>query len=184
MVQGKEPLLFRTGFLPASVTDRIAQFDKQIDDFWNSAAGQEISEARRVKELRQEQDRRDPGSATVRKMYDDFKQAYESRNAARVISFIDGGWTSQDGSDISDLEEHLYRIFRVFNEIYFKISNLNIINGGNGIYTVSYDLDITSKIYSKNIKREEKSFVYEKVKVENGKAKIFKTENGSYWMIK
>ena len=124
------------------------------------------------------------GDSAVKKLYEDFKQAYESRNVSRVMSFIDENWTSQDGSEISDLEEHLSRIFRVFNEISFSISNLNVSDEGNGNYTVSYDLHMTSRIHAKNIKREEKSSVSEKARTVDGKTRIYKTENGSYWLVK
>lgn len=119
----------------------------------------------------------------VKKLYDDMKQAYESRSVSRVLSLIDPNWSSPDGDGVSDLQEHLNSIFRMFNEIKFNISSLNIIYQ-DGIYSVTYNLEMISKIYSKNINRIENSSVTEKVKIENGKAKIIKTENGNYWLVK
>ncbi len=120
----------------------------------------------------------------IKGLYEELKSAYESRNASKVVSLIDSGWQSPDGDDMSDLQQHLSRIFGMFNEITFKISDFRIIKESSDSYAVSYNLEMTSRIYSKNIRRVESSSVSEKVKIEKGKAKIYKTENGSYWLIK
>ncbi|MCX7647598.1 MAG: hypothetical protein N2Z60_03185, partial [Elusimicrobiales bacterium] len=109
---------------------------------------------------------------------------YESKSTSRVLALIDPSWQSPEGEGTSDLQEHLNNIFRIFNEIKFNITSLNIKEEETGIYSVFYNLEMVSRIYSKNIKREEKSSVSEKVKIEKGKAKIIKTDTGSYWMIK
>ena len=184
MVQGKEPLLFRTGFFPASVAARTALFEKQTADFWDSAAGRELSEARRGNEVRQAQDRRDPGAAIVRKMYADFAQAYQGRNAAKVMQFIAEDWTAGDGTAAADLEEQFRNIFRVYDEITVSITGLQVVNNSPGSYAASYNMAIKSRIYKKNIRREENSSVYETVAVEGNSARIKKTESGGYWEIK
>lgn len=120
----------------------------------------------------------------INSLYNDLKNAYESKSASRVLALIDPSWRSPEGEGISDLQEHLNNIFRIFNEIKFNITSLNIKEEEPGIYSVFYNLEMVSRIYSKNIKREEKSSVSEKVKIEKGKAKIIKTDTGSYWMIK
>lgn len=179
-----EPTLKYSGFWDNEMGEKIEETTKVRDDFWASEKGKMINFYIEKEESRKAQDKRNPDLPIVRKLYDDLKNAYESRNASRVLSLIDTEWSSPDGDSVSDLSEHLNRIFKMFNEIKFDITDLNMVAEENGVYSVSYNLYMVSKIYSKNIKREEKSSVYEKVKVENGKARIIKTENGSYWMIK
>lgn len=179
-----EPTLKYSGFWDNEMGKKIEEAEKVRSDFWSGEKGKLITYYINQHDLRKAQDKRNPDLPIVRKLYDDLKNAYESRNASRVLSLIDTEWSSPDGDSVSDLSEHLNRIFKMFNEIKFDITDLNIVAEEDGVYSVSYNLYMVSKIYSKNIKREEKSSVYEKVKVENGKARIIKTENGSYWMIK
>lgn len=179
-----EPVLKNTGFWDPEISKKIQEAEKVRDDFWASAKGQEIYNYARIAELRQTQDEKNPELPMVRKLYDDLKSAYESRNASAVAALLSQDWTSPEGEDAAELREYLNSIFKMFNEVSFNISNLSIVSQEAGVYSVSYNLEIRSKIYDKNIKREEKSSVYEKVKFENGKPKIFKTENGSYWQIK
>ncbi len=120
----------------------------------------------------------------IRKLYEDFKDAYHSKSVSKMMSLLDENWVSPDGDDISDLREHFSRIFSLFNEIRLNITDFHIIKNSDDTYTVNYNLDITSRIYSKNIKREEKSSVSEIITFKNGKPKISRTQNGSYWMIK
>ncbi len=184
MVEGKQPLLFQTGFWPAAVAAKFGRFEKVSAEFWASAEGRGISEARRQKELQAAQDKRDPGAAAVKKMYEDFARAYESRDAGRVTAFIADDWTAGDGTSASDLDEQFRNIFRVYDEIRVTISGLNVVNDAPGLYAVSYNMNIRSRIFSRNIKREENSSVYEHVAVEGGRARIKKTEAGGYWEIK
>ncbi|MBI5743047.1 MAG: hypothetical protein HY952_00710 [Elusimicrobia bacterium] len=181
---GSPGLLERTGFWTVQAGAKRDELEKATAAFWGSAKGKALSEARRVKELGDAQNKRDPGLAIVKKMYEDFAKAYESRNAARVMSFISDSWSAGDGTAASDLDEQFRNIFRVYDEITVAITGLNIVNDGPGRYTAAYDMDIRSRIYKKNIKREEKSSVYEHVAVEGGAARITKTESGGYWDIK
>ena len=180
----EKPLLERTGFWTKQAGTKRDELEKTTAAFWESPQGKSISEARRLNELRDSRETRDPGLAAVRKMYDGFKSAYESRNAAKVMSFIADDWSAGDGSTASDLNEQFSRIFRLFDEIKMELTNLQVIGEGNNMYTASYDLVIHSRIYSKNIKREERSSVYEHVEAAPGTAKIKKTENGGYWSVK
>ncbi len=184
LVDGKSPLLFQTGFWPASVAAKAAEVQKVSADFWSSGAGKEIYEARRLTELADAQNKRDPGLAAVRKMYDGFREAYEARNAAKVMSYIADDWSAGDGTTTSDLNEQFARIFRIYDEIGVEIAGLQVVGDGNGRYTASYNMTIRSKIYKKNIKREESSSVYEHVEVAGNAAKIKKTEAGGYWSVK
>jgi hypothetical protein len=62
------------------------------------------------------------------------------------------------------------------------MANLNIAPASPGIYTVSYDVTITSKIYKRNITHEEKSTVNEQVVIDGGgTAKINRTTGGRFW---
>ena len=117
-------------------------------------------------------------------MYDGFREAYESRSASRVMSFISDDWTAGDGTTASDLDEQFTRIFRLFDEIKAEITGLQIVNDGNGMYTASYNMTIKSRIYKKNIKRGEDSSVYEHVEVSGDSTKIKKSEAGGYWNVK
>ncbi len=119
----------------------------------------------------------------IEDFYRAFKEAYESKDESRVVSFLSPDW-SYAGGDISDLEDNLNRTFRVFDEIEYKISGLNIQPEGNGKYKVSYNLNIIAEIYDDDITHEEKSSVQEEVSVKNGKVEIEKTIGGRFWSIK
>jgi len=181
---GAAGLLKQTGFWTVQAGAKRDELEKATAAFWESPKGRAVSEARRLRELGDAQNRRDPGLAVVKKMYEDFAKAYESRNSGKVMSFIADDWTAGDGTTASDLDEQFRNIFRVYDEIKVTISNLNVINEAPGSYTASYNMVISSRIYKKNIKREESSSVYERVAVEGNSAKIKKTEAGGYWEIK
>lgn len=177
-------LLERTGFWTLQAGARRDELEKTTGAFWTSPKGKALSEARRGTEVREAQDRRDPGAAAVRKMYEDFAQAYQGRNAAKVMQFIAEDWTAGDGTTAADLEEQFRNIFRVYDEITVSITGLQVVNNSPGSYAASYNMAIKSRIYKKNIKREENSSVYETLTVEGNSARIKKTESGGYWEIK
>ncbi len=181
---GSAGLLERTGFWTLQAGAKRDEFEKTTAAFWESPKGKTLTEARRLRELNDAQNKRDPGLATVKKMYEDFARAYESRNAAKVMSFIADDWSAGDGTTASDLDEQFNRIFRMFDEIKVDLTGLQIAGDGNGKYTASYNMAIKSRIYKKNIKREEDSSVYEHVEVTGSNAKIKKTEAGGYWSVK
>ncbi|MEF3279792.1 MAG: hypothetical protein K6357_02345 [Elusimicrobiota bacterium] len=120
----------------------------------------------------------------IKRLYEEFKDAYQSKSVSKLINLVDEDWVSPEGENVSDLRDHFSRIFSLFNEIKLNISDFHIIKNNDNTYTVNYLIDITSKIYSKNIKRVEKSSVSEIIIFKNNKPKIFKTQNGSYWLIK
>ena len=83
-----------------------------------------------------------------------------------------------------DLQANLSRSFRIFDEVRYNIQNLNVQPMSGGKYAVSYDVTITSRIYSRNIKHEEKSSVTEEVTTDgSGKPRIFRTTNGRFWYV-
>lgn len=120
----------------------------------------------------------------IRDFYARFKDAYESRNDSQVMSLMGDEWEAGDGTTLSDLQVNLSRSFRVFDEVRYNIQNLQIAPSQEGHFIVSYDVTITSKIYRRNIKHEEKSSVNEEVIIEkSGKVKIFKTLSGKFWYV-
>ncbi len=122
----------------------------------------------------------------IRDLYNNFKSAYESRNDSLVMSFLGDSWSAGDGTTLADLQNNLRRTFKTFDEVRFNLQNLQIANIGSGIYRISYDVTITSRIYKRNIKHEEKSSVVEEITVDSSskKAKINRTISGRFWYIK
>lgn len=119
----------------------------------------------------------------VRDLYSGFKYAYEQRDEYGVVSFLGDDWEAGDGTTLSDLQDNFARTFRTFDEIRYDLTNLNILKQPVGGYLVTYDVTITSCIYGRNIKHEEKSSVSEIVSLEDGKARITKTLNGRFWYV-
>ncbi len=98
-----------------------------------------------------------------------------------VSALISSEWGSNDGNSISDLEENLYNMFNVYDEIQYTISGLSIEPLGNKSYKTVYTVKITGTIFDSDIVHNETSSVQEIVIIENGKAKISKTLNGNFW---
>jgi len=119
----------------------------------------------------------------VKAFYDRFKAAYEGRNASQVMALVSGDWTAGDGTELSDLEENLRNNFRLYDEIKYDISGLNVSKGSRG-WQACYDVAITSRIFKRSLKHEEKSKVCEDLGEEGGKLKLLRTSSGSYWYVK
>ncbi len=133
---------------------------------------------RKLVKLSSENDRK------IRDFYKNFKEAYEAKDENSVISFLASDWTSASDGDLSDMEDNLNRTFRIFDEIEYRIANLNIQPIGGDRYRVSYNLNIIGQIYDNDITHEEKSSVQEDILIKNGKVEIEKTVGGQYWSIK
>jgi hypothetical protein len=132
----------------------------------------------------QEQARSVAPLSAVSALYHQFRQAYESRNDSQIMSFMGDDWEAGDGTTLSELEENLSRSFRTFDEIKYHIQNLKIELKSEGRYLVSYDVTITSRIYKRNLKHEEKSSVNEEVLIDgSGKPRIARTMNGRFWYV-
>lgn len=181
-----EPTLKGIGFNEIDIEKKRAELQKTISEFWSSPKGMEIKMI-----LSSSQNNDLPSQAVdtiknnyIKKLYDDLKSGYETKSISKIISLLDSSWASPEGEGIEELREHLTNIFKVFNEIKFNITNLQVNQNPDGTFTAHYSLEMISKIYSKNIKRVENSTVSEKIKIEDGKAKIIKTETGSYWLVK
>lgn len=120
----------------------------------------------------------------VKEFYGRFKDAYETRNDSVLMSMIGDDWSAGDGTTLSDLQANLSRTFRLFDEVKYSISNLNISPGPQGRQIVTYDVTIISRIYRRNIKHVESSQVSEELAVDDrGTVKIIRTLNGRFWYI-
>ena len=124
----------------------------------------------------------DKGLEVIKDFYGDFKKAYESMDDYQVMNLIDEDWEAGDGTTLTDLEMNLSRTFRTFDEIQYSISNLKISPLPQDTYMVTYDINITSRMFSRNLKHEEKSSVSEEVGIDDkGRVKIIRTLNGRFW---
>lgn len=119
----------------------------------------------------------------ARTFYDQFKQAYESRNESAVMAMIGDDWESGDGTTLDDLQGHLHNSFTVFDQITYQIANLKYSWNGSA-YGVSYDVTITGRNFRHNLKHEEKSSVNEEMSLDSrGKPRISRTLNGRFWYV-
>lgn len=121
----------------------------------------------------------------VKELYNQLKQAYESKSTSGVARCLSSQWGSDDGGNVSDLQRNLQKIFTMFDEVRFNIQNMQIIKVNETTYKVSYDVTITSKIYKKNLKHEEKSSISEEVTIDqSGRPKISRTLGGKLLSVK
>ena len=121
----------------------------------------------------------------VKELYNQLKQAYESKNTSGVVRCLSSQWGSSDGGSVSDLQRNLQKVFTMFDEVRFNIQNMQVSKVNETKYKVSYNVIITSKIYKKNLKHEEKSSINEEVTIEqSGQPKISKTLGGKLLSVK
>jgi len=121
----------------------------------------------------------------VKSLYNQFKEAYESKNVSGIIRCLSNEWTSADGGNISELQRHLSKIFNLYDEIKFTIRNFNISKTDTKIFNVNFEVTIVSRIYKKNLTHEEKSSINEMVFLdETGKAKILRTIGGTLLSVR
>lgn len=119
----------------------------------------------------------------IRDFYQQFKGTYEARDDSGIMSFMGDEWEAGDGTTLAEMQVNLSRIFRKFDELKMEIENLQITPTPQG-FMVSYDVTITSRIYKKNLRHQEKSSVNELVALADGRnVKIIKTLNGRYWLV-
>ncbi len=121
---------------------------------------------------------------TIMAFYDNFKQAYEAKNEALVMSFIADDWTAAGGVTLLDLEDNLSNMYNVFDDIEYSLSELSINSAGQNVYDVSYSVTIRGTIFDNDLTHEEASSVNEQIVIDgSGKPKIKKTLGGNYWSI-
>ncbi len=120
----------------------------------------------------------------IRAFYDKFREAYEGRSVPGVMALISPDWgAGADDVSVQDLEENLRTNFRLYDEIKFSLSGLKVTTE-SGAYQACYETLITSRIFKRNLKHEEKSRVCDQLKPEGGKLRITRTLSGSYWYVK
>lgn len=122
------------------------------------------------------------GDAAVRKLYQDFAEAYQTKTLGRLTRLLTADWKASDGSDLTDLEDILTNSFRVFDRIQFAITNLSIKPAGGGQFQVSYSVTITGQIYNLNMKHQETATVEDTVALTPEGAKIKATRGGRIWL--
>lgn len=119
----------------------------------------------------------------IRDFYQLFREAYEARDDSRIMSYMGDEWEAGDGTTLSDMQVNLSRMFRKFDEMKMDIQNMQINPVPHG-FMVTYDVIISSRIYKKNLRHQEKSAVIEHVSFgDNESPRISKTLNGRYWFI-
>ena len=122
-------------------------------------------------------------AAEVKAFYDAFKAAYEARDAAQVMHFIDDDWSAGDGTTLADLEVLFSRMFDMFDDIRFDITGLKVEPADGGGLRASYSLTITGRIYQNNLRHIEKSTVMEEIRLDGSEGRIVRTLQGSLWFV-
>ncbi len=120
----------------------------------------------------------------IRELYDQFRTAYENRDESAVMALLADDWEAGDGTTLSDLSANLRRTFAAFDEVRYRLDNLQVQPAAQGRYRLSYDVTISSRNYSLNLRHEEKSAVSEEVGPDmRGRWRILKTISGRYWSV-
>ncbi len=123
----------------------------------------------------------------IQDFYNEFKNAYQSKNDSKLLSMISDNWNAGDGTTLDDLEGYFRNMFTVYDVIKYEFSNMRAgMDSYSSLsdYTVSYDVEITGTIYDSNVTRKEKSAVSETVKVDSsGKVKLYRTLSGTWYFV-
>jgi hypothetical protein len=160
------------GVTRQDVDDAFAKLEKLVDDARSKGPATAAGISGSPAELQ-----------AVRDFYTRFREAYEARDDSRIMSYMGDDWEAGDGTTLSDMQANLSRMFRKFDEMKMDIQNVQINPVPQG-FMVSYDVTITSRIYKKNLRHQEKSAVSELVSFgSNGPPRIVKTLNGRYWLV-
>ena len=121
-------------------------------------------------------------SAEIQDFYVQFKEAYEAKNDAQLMSLLSDGWEAGDGTTLFDVESYFRNMFTVFDDIRVEIRNLRAETAGGNRFRVSYDLEITGRVFADDLKHQEQSSVVEEVEVfDNGRIRIVRTPQGRFW---
>lgn len=110
----------------------------------------------------------------IQAMYRDFVAAYQGRNLPGLMRFLADNWQAADGSGRFDMEDTLSNSFRVFDQITFKINNINIRRVDRN-YEVSYQAMLSGKIRRMQKAHEETSNVVDTVIITPEGPRIQKT---------
>ncbi|HBE87684.1 MAG TPA: hypothetical protein DDW67_00885, partial [Elusimicrobia bacterium] len=122
------------------------------------------------------------GEEEARAFYDKFRAAYEGRNAGAVMALLSPDWNSGDEvGDFQELDSSLRASFRLYDEIKYSVTGLKTERLPGGSLRACYEVSITSRIFKRNLKHEERSSVCEELREEGGKLRIVRTLSGRYW---
>lgn len=128
---------------------------------------------------------RTEAEAVIRKLYSDFRAAYEQRDEALVASYLANDWKAPDGTTVRKLQDNLRRAFRVFDEVRFEVENMKLefdgYDGQTMFYRVTYRVKIKGRIFRQNLNHEEVSDVFDRASFGQGKALIRETTSGRLW---
>ncbi len=119
----------------------------------------------------------------IRKLYNQFAYYYKTKNLGALIELLSDNWTAYDGTTLDEMEDILDNSFDIFDSIEYYIYNFRVKPIGNGKFIVSYRNEIVGRIFSEGIVHREKGQVVEEVGIEDGKFKILRTIQGSFWKI-
>lgn len=119
----------------------------------------------------------------IRSLYQNFVNAYQSRNLRGLLSYMHPQWQAADGTSLIEFEDTLANSFRVFDSITFAISGMSVRQLSPGSYEVSYEVVLTGRISRRNIKHEERGKVVDIVDFLPEGPVISRT-SGSAFMIK
>ena len=126
-------------------------------------------------------EKEDDISGRAEEFYREFKRAYESGNDVRIISMLDDNWSSADGTRLAEAENHLRRMFGLFDSISYDISDLSVSRSGD-LIRAEYDLSIEGRIFRSNITHRERSSVTEDLREDSsGRLRIIRTLRGRFW---
>ncbi len=190
----REALQTVSGEIAAQLKDWIEGYPiAKVDWERRQAEAEARLEAERKRLEAEERARRDQEEAlrraaesalqSVRQLYQDFADAYQARNLARLTRMMTPDWRASDGSDLGDLEDNLGNSFRVFDRVQFQVRDLAIEPQGAGRYRVSYSVTITGQIFQMDMKHQETSQVQDTVVFgPDGVARIQSTQGGRLWL--
>ncbi|MDD5298800.1 MAG: hypothetical protein PHU46_18020 [Rhodocyclaceae bacterium] len=116
----------------------------------------------------------------VKKFYQDFASAYQSRNLPLLLRFLASDWQAEDGSDLRDLENTLGNSFRIFDSIQVSISGLGVRVSGTG-YQASYTIKLTGHMPRLKKNHEESSQVEDTLVATPDGLKIRRTRGSLNW---
>jgi len=116
----------------------------------------------------------------VRKFYQDFAAAYQSRNLPQLLRFLAPDWQAANGSDVRDLETTLGNSFRVFDRIQVSISGLSVRTVASG-YQATYTIKLTGSMPRMKKNHEESSQVVDTLILTPEGLKIHRTSGGLNW---
>lgn len=164
---------------PGSTASHYAKQNPQVNSVLTSLNSQAQALTTWLARARAEQAMQQVGA--VQRFYEEFAQAYSSKNLGRLTRMMASDWRADD-ADLSDLEDTLSNSFRVFDSIQFKVQGLSIQPAGANRFAASYSVTITGQINQLGLKHEETARVSDTVVNTPEGLKIQSTHGGRLWL--